>query len=191
MNTGKEPFKCGIRNAECGMRLNLISVIAKLRAPSHATRSPSFEFGATNLPLRHSECGFGVLGHVRAWVRRDMSRRRKRRHAIALQILRLRRGGGFGARDGRAVQRGWRFSIQPVFGDLFVFQPHHGIQHVQGNRRLRSLILAVLKWNGAVAEWVYSGTAFNAPIVSPKEMSFPISVPTRTEYPAVSDNPLV
>jgi len=41
--------------------------IAKIRATSW--RDP--------LPLRHSECGFGVRGHVRALVRRDMSRRGK------------------------------------------------------------------------------------------------------------------
>jgi hypothetical protein len=29
MNSGKEPFKCGMGSAECGMRPNLISVIAK------------------------------------------------------------------------------------------------------------------------------------------------------------------
>jgi hypothetical protein len=33
MNAGKEPFKCGMGSAECGVRPNLISVIAKLRAP--------------------------------------------------------------------------------------------------------------------------------------------------------------
>jgi len=33
LNTGKEPFKCGMENAECGVRHNLISVIAKHRAP--------------------------------------------------------------------------------------------------------------------------------------------------------------
>ena len=44
MNTGKEPFKCGIGSAEYGARLNLISVIAKLRAPG---RRDAF-------PLRHS-----------------------------------------------------------------------------------------------------------------------------------------
>jgi len=32
MNTGKEPFKCGMASAECGERPNLISVIAKHRA---------------------------------------------------------------------------------------------------------------------------------------------------------------
>jgi hypothetical protein len=32
MKTGKEPFKCGMGSAECGMRPNLISVFAKLRA---------------------------------------------------------------------------------------------------------------------------------------------------------------
>ena len=32
MNTGKEPFKCGMERAECGVRPNLISVIAKHRA---------------------------------------------------------------------------------------------------------------------------------------------------------------
>jgi hypothetical protein len=32
MNTGKEPFKCGMESAECGLRPNLISVIAKHRA---------------------------------------------------------------------------------------------------------------------------------------------------------------
>jgi len=47
MNTGKEPFKCGMESAKCGVRPNLISVIAKLPAPSR--RDP--------LPLRHSECG--------------------------------------------------------------------------------------------------------------------------------------
>jgi predicted small lipoprotein YifL len=46
MNSGKEPFKCGMESAECGVRPNLISVIAKLRATSR--RDP--------LPLRHSEC---------------------------------------------------------------------------------------------------------------------------------------
>jgi hypothetical protein len=34
LNTGKEPFKCGMENAECGVRPNLIPVIAKHRAPS-------------------------------------------------------------------------------------------------------------------------------------------------------------
>ena len=34
MNTGKELFKCGMESAECGVRPNLISVIAQLRAPS-------------------------------------------------------------------------------------------------------------------------------------------------------------
>jgi hypothetical protein len=33
MNIGKEPFKCGMESAECGVRPNLISVIAKHRAP--------------------------------------------------------------------------------------------------------------------------------------------------------------
>jgi len=33
MNTGKEPFKCGMESAECGVRPNLISVIAQPRAP--------------------------------------------------------------------------------------------------------------------------------------------------------------
>jgi hypothetical protein len=33
MNTGKEAFKCGMESAECGVRPNLISVIAKHRAP--------------------------------------------------------------------------------------------------------------------------------------------------------------
>ena len=64
---------------------SLISVIAKLRAPSR--RAP--------LPRRHSECGFGVRGQVRAsafirfrrdkLVRRDMSRRGKRQHVAAIQ----------------------------------------------------------------------------------------------------------
>jgi len=55
------------RGKECGVRPNLISVIAKHRAPSHTPP----------LLLRHSECGFGVRGHVRALIRRDMSRRGK------------------------------------------------------------------------------------------------------------------
>ena len=38
MNTGKEPFKCGMESADCGVRPNLISVIAQLRSPSHALR---------------------------------------------------------------------------------------------------------------------------------------------------------
>jgi hypothetical protein len=64
---------------------SLISVIAKLRAKSR--RDP--------LPRRNSECGFGVRGHVRALVRRDMSRRGKRCHAIALHIKnRPARSGG-------------------------------------------------------------------------------------------------
>jgi hypothetical protein len=33
MNTGKEPFKCGMESAECGVRRNLISIIAQHRAP--------------------------------------------------------------------------------------------------------------------------------------------------------------
>jgi hypothetical protein len=33
MKTGKEPFKCGMEIAECGVRPHLISVIAKHRAP--------------------------------------------------------------------------------------------------------------------------------------------------------------
>ena len=32
MNSGKEPFKCGMESAECGVRPNLISVIAQHRA---------------------------------------------------------------------------------------------------------------------------------------------------------------
>jgi hypothetical protein len=57
MKSGKEPFKCGMESAECGMRPNLISVIAKHRAPSR--RDP--------LPLRNSECGTGRARHsVRA-----------------------------------------------------------------------------------------------------------------------------
>jgi hypothetical protein len=32
MNTGKEPFKCGMESAECGMHPKLISVIAQPRA---------------------------------------------------------------------------------------------------------------------------------------------------------------
>jgi hypothetical protein len=40
MNTGKEPFKCGMGSAECGVRPNLISVIARHRAPRHALRCP-------------------------------------------------------------------------------------------------------------------------------------------------------
>ena len=35
--------------------------------------------------MRNSACGFGVRGHVRALVRRDMSRRGKRQHVAALQ----------------------------------------------------------------------------------------------------------
>ena len=46
MNSGKEPFKCGMESAECGVRPNLISIFAKLRAPGR--RAP--------LPLRNSEC---------------------------------------------------------------------------------------------------------------------------------------
>ncbi len=45
LNSGKEPFKCGMESAECGVRPSLISVIAQLRAPSR--RDP--------LPLWHSE----------------------------------------------------------------------------------------------------------------------------------------
>jgi hypothetical protein len=30
LNTGKEPFKCGMESAECGVRPNLISVIAMI-----------------------------------------------------------------------------------------------------------------------------------------------------------------
>jgi hypothetical protein len=32
MNAGKEPFKCGMASAECGVRPNFISVIAQPRA---------------------------------------------------------------------------------------------------------------------------------------------------------------
>jgi hypothetical protein len=55
MNVGKEPFKCGMESAECGVRPNLISVISKLRAPRHATRPLSFDFSATSCP-----CGIRI-----------------------------------------------------------------------------------------------------------------------------------
>ncbi|HEV2437396.1 MAG TPA: hypothetical protein VG077_15500, partial [Verrucomicrobiae bacterium] len=45
LDSGKEPFQCGMASAGCGVRPNLISVFAKLRATSRHDR----------LPLRHSE----------------------------------------------------------------------------------------------------------------------------------------
>ena len=81
MNTGEEPFKCGMESAECGVRRNLISVIAKLRAPSR--RVP--------LPLRHSECGVrSVLIRRRFRRRRTLARQGTLARQARLSRLRVR-----------------------------------------------------------------------------------------------------
>jgi len=85
MNTGKEPFKCDIRIAEwlnnkATKQQSYVVLVAwflgcSKEFPSACVRFPSSP--SLVRPVVPAQCGFGVREHVRALVRRDMSRRGK------------------------------------------------------------------------------------------------------------------